>query len=135
MSNIIHSSSLLNVADGKNEIPVDLSRPKETQQGIDFKDIYSGLANEASRTSSPVNQKPGDAFQKDLATIPQDPRDLRITANCKHKSPGPYNWKRPPHGQQQPTPDLIKRMMENYSFPLYQREMAISQEERQAKAA
>ena len=69
MSNIIHSSSLLNVADGKNEIPVDLSRPKETQQGIDFKDIYSGLANEASRTSSPVNQKPGDAFQKDLATI------------------------------------------------------------------
>ena len=69
MSNIIHSSSLLNVADGKNEIPVDLSRPKETQQGIDFKDIYSGLANEASRTSSPVNQKPGDGFQKDLATI------------------------------------------------------------------
>ena len=69
MSNIIHSSSLLNVADGKNEIPVDLSRPKETQQGIDFKDIYSGLANEASRTSPPVDQKPGDGFQKDLATI------------------------------------------------------------------
>ena len=69
MSNIIHSSSLLNVADGKNEIPVDLSRPKETQQGIDFKDIYSGLANEASRTSSPVDQKPGDGFQKDPATI------------------------------------------------------------------
>ena len=69
MSNIIHSSSLLNVADGKNEIPVDLSRPKETQQGIDFKDIYSGLANEASRMSPPVDQKPGDGFQKDLATI------------------------------------------------------------------
>ena len=69
MSNIIHSSSLLNVADGKNEIPVDLSRPKETQQGIDFKDIYSGLANEASRTSPPVDQKLGDGFQKDLATI------------------------------------------------------------------
>ena len=69
MSNIIHSSSLLNVADGKNEIPVDLSRPKETQQGIDFKDIYSGLANEASRMSPAVDQKPGDGFQKDLATI------------------------------------------------------------------
>ena len=69
MSNIIHSSSLLNLADGKNEIPVDLSRPKETQQGIDFKDIYSGLANEASRMSPPVDQKPGDGFQKDLATI------------------------------------------------------------------
>ena len=69
MSNIIHSSSLLNLAEGKNETPVDLSRLNESQQGIDFKDIYSGLANEASRMSPPVDQKPGDGFQKDLATI------------------------------------------------------------------
>ena len=73
MSNIIHSSSLLNLADGKNETPVDLSIPKETQQSIDFKDIYSNLANEASRTSPPDNQKPGEGFQKDLATI-ADPK-------------------------------------------------------------
>jgi len=37
MSNIIHSSSLLNVADGKNEIPVDLSRPKELSKVLILK--------------------------------------------------------------------------------------------------
>jgi len=69
MSNIIHSSSLLNLAEGKNETPVDLSRSNESQQGIDFKDIYSRLANGASRMSPPDDEKPRDGFQKDLATI------------------------------------------------------------------
>ena len=40
MSNIIQSSSLPNLADGTSENPVDLSKPEETQQGIDFKDMH-----------------------------------------------------------------------------------------------
>ncbi len=74
MSNIIHSSSLLNLADGKNETTADLSSPKETQQGIDFKDIYAGLAKGASRTSPSDNQNPKEDFQKDLGTL-ADPKE------------------------------------------------------------
>ena len=69
MSNIIHSSSLLNLADGTSETPVDLSKPEETQQGIDFKDIYANLTNEINRKSPPDHQIPKDGFQKDLETI------------------------------------------------------------------
>jgi len=73
MSNIIHSSSLLNLADGTSEPPVDLSKPEETQQGIDFKDIYENLSNEINRKSPPDHQIPKDGFQKDLETI-SDPK-------------------------------------------------------------
>ena len=73
MSNIIHSSSLLNLADGTSEPPVDLSKPEETQQGIDFKDIYENLTNEINRKSPPDHQIPKDGFQKDLETI-SDPK-------------------------------------------------------------
>ena len=73
MSNIIHSSSLLNLADGTSETPVDLSKPEETQQGIDFKDIYANLTNEINRKSPPDHQIPKDGFQKDLETI-SDPK-------------------------------------------------------------
>ena len=73
MSNIIHSSSLLNLADGTSEPPVDLSKPEETQQGIDFKDIYENLTNEINRKSPPDHQIPKDGFQKDLETL-SDPK-------------------------------------------------------------
>ncbi|HIL55728.1 MAG TPA: flagellar hook-length control protein FliK [Verrucomicrobia bacterium] len=73
MSNIIHSSSLLNLADGTSETPVDLSKPEETQQGIDFKDIYANLTNEINRKSPPDHQIPKDGFQKDLETL-SDPK-------------------------------------------------------------
>ena len=73
MSNIIHSSSLLNLADGTSETAVDLSKPEETQQGIDFKDIYANLTNETNRKSPPDDQIPKDGFQKDLETI-SDPK-------------------------------------------------------------
>ena len=73
MSNIIHSSSLLNLADGTSEPPVDLSKPEETQQGIDFKDIYENLTTEINRKSPPDHQIPKDGFQKDLETL-SDPK-------------------------------------------------------------
>jgi flagellar hook-length control protein FliK len=73
MSNIIQSSGLLNLADGTSENPVDLSKPEETQQGIDFKDIYVNITNEIDRKSPPDHQIPKDGFQKDLETI-SDPK-------------------------------------------------------------
>ena len=73
MSNIIQSSSLPNLADGTSENPVDLSKPEETQQGIDFKDIYVNITNEIDRKSPPDHQIPKDGFQKDLETI-SDPK-------------------------------------------------------------
>ncbi len=73
MSNIIQSSGLLNLADGTSENPVDLSKSEETQQGIDFKDIYANITNENNRKSPPDHQIPKDGFQKDLETI-SDPK-------------------------------------------------------------
>jgi hypothetical protein len=73
MSNIIQSSSLPNLADGTSENPVDLSKSEETQQGIDFKDIYANITNENNRKSPPDHQIPKDGFQKDLETI-SDPK-------------------------------------------------------------
>ena len=73
MSNIIQSSSLPNLADGTSENPVDLSKSEETQQGIDFKDIYVNITNEIDRKSPPDHQIPKDGFQKDLETI-SDPK-------------------------------------------------------------
>ncbi|MDP6185506.1 MAG: flagellar hook-length control protein FliK [Candidatus Poseidoniia archaeon] len=73
MSNIIQSSSLPNLADGTSENPVDLSKSEETQQGIDFKDIYVNITNENNRKSPPDHQIPKDGFQKDLETI-SDPK-------------------------------------------------------------
>ena len=69
MSDIIQSSSLLNLADGTSENPVDLSKPEETQQGIDFKDIYENLTDEINRKSPPDHQIPKEGFQKDLETV------------------------------------------------------------------
>jgi hypothetical protein len=42
---------------------------KKLSKVLILKTYIPGLANEASRTSPPVDQKPGDGFQKDLATI------------------------------------------------------------------
>ena len=68
MSNIIHSSSLLNLVSGKSENSADLVKSEETQQGIDFKSIYASVEGEANRKALPDDQIPKDNFQKDPET-------------------------------------------------------------------